>query len=305
MRVAEPSAAAELQLEQYATTLDNTGRWGPDDEAGTLNFLTSDVVRNAASLIRTGDRVGCARPVGLVAGAAPGRGVLHWMTKSGADNSPAGSGTATDWVGLPLHGTEYTHLDGHAHCFWNGRMYNGRSMLAVTTNRGALQGGLEPTFPGIAGRGILFDAVAVNAGERLAPGMAIEASDLNEFFRRVNLTPASGDVLFVRTGNKRTHERDGLPGLDISCLQWLYDSQTSVLLSDAVSDVFPGVHKHMDEPIHTVSLALMGLWMIDNAALDDLAAQCEAVKRYEFFTVISTIPFRRATGTLVNPIAIF
>lgn len=295
----------ELCLLELASALDNSGRWGVEDTAGTLNFLTPDVVRGAASLVRSGVHVGTARPVGLVNGTAPGRGVLHWMTKSGADNSPEGSGTATDWIGVPLHGTEYTHLDSHSHCFWNGQMYNGRSMLSVTTDRGALAGGLEPTFPGVVGRGILVDAVELNAGLPLPPGTAIEADDLDRLLAGTGVVPRSGDVLYVRTGNVMTHERDGLPGLDISCLSWLHHHQVSVLVSDAVNDVFPSPYQSMDEPIHTIGIAVMGMWFVDNAALDELAKQCRAHGRHEFFTSIAPITFRRATGSLVNPVAIF
>lgn len=306
MRIPELNSAEEEQTAlRYVEELSNRGRWGSEDDLGTLNALSAERVADASALIRTGVHVSCARPVGLVHGAAPGRSVLHWMGKSGADNSHTGSGTATDWVGIPLHGTEYTHIDGHAHCFWNGEMYNGRSMLSVTTETGAREGGLEPTFRGIVGRGILIDAVALNDGEPLPAGVAVEASDIESFLKQAGIQLIPGDLMFVRTGNKSTHERNGLPGLDLSCLPVLHDNQVSVLATDAVSDVFPAQHTSMSEPIHTICIASMGMLIIDNCALDELAKQCVINSRYEFFVVVSPIPFRRATGSLVNPVAIF
>jgi kynurenine formamidase len=306
VRIPELNSAEDEQMAlRYVEELSNRGRWGPEDSSGTLNALSADRVVEASALIRTGVHVSCARPIGLIHGAAPGRSVLHWMGRSGADNPPTGSGTATDWVGIPLHGTEYTHIDGHAHCFWNGLMYNGRSMLSVTTESGATEGGLEPVFHGAVGRGVLIDAVAVNGGKPLPAGVAVESADIDRFLRQVDIKLRPGDLLFVRTGNRSTHERDGLPGLDLSCLPVLHDNLVSILTTDAVSDVFPGRYASMSEPIHTICIASMGMWIIDNAALDNLADQCSRNSRYEFFAVVSPIPFRRATGSLVNPVAIF
>ena len=41
---------------QISNRVRNWGRWGDDDQLGTLNFITSEVVKNAAGCIRTGER---------------------------------------------------------------------------------------------------------------------------------------------------------------------------------------------------------------------------------------------------------
>ena len=46
----------------------NWGRWGPDDTRGTLNYITPEHVRSAASLVRTGRSISLSLPVNKVAG---------------------------------------------------------------------------------------------------------------------------------------------------------------------------------------------------------------------------------------------
>ena len=44
-------------MEKYrelARKVSNWGRWGADDERGTINFITPDVVRRAAACVRRG-----------------------------------------------------------------------------------------------------------------------------------------------------------------------------------------------------------------------------------------------------------
>ena len=58
---------SELPTEQevigYADELKNWGRWGSDDELGTLNLLTAEKTARAPALVSTGKRVTCDRPI--------------------------------------------------------------------------------------------------------------------------------------------------------------------------------------------------------------------------------------------------
>ena len=44
----------QVQFEEWKETLSNWGRWGPDDEIGTLNLITQAKRKEAASLVQTG-----------------------------------------------------------------------------------------------------------------------------------------------------------------------------------------------------------------------------------------------------------
>jgi hypothetical protein len=49
----------------------------------------------------------------------------------------------------------------------------------------------------------------------------------------------------------------------------------------------------------------MGLWLIDNMNLEELARACAARRRWEFMLTIAPLPLRNCTGSPVNPIALF
>ncbi|MDQ1704489.1 MAG: hypothetical protein QOF18_855, partial [Frankiaceae bacterium] len=46
-----------------AKTVNNWGRWGPDDHRGTLNLITDDVVRRAVTTVRSGRTLSLAIPL--------------------------------------------------------------------------------------------------------------------------------------------------------------------------------------------------------------------------------------------------
>src|SRR2546425_10722165 len=48
------------QFEQWKKDLKNWGRWGKDDEIGTMNFITSAKRKQAAALVREGFSVSLA-----------------------------------------------------------------------------------------------------------------------------------------------------------------------------------------------------------------------------------------------------
>jgi kynurenine formamidase len=285
----------------------NWGRWGFGDTLGTLNLVTTETTRRAVALVQTGQAVGCSRPVGLRKTTMPADNLLHLMSKSGEDSPDSGEGAATDWVGVGLHGFSFTHLDAHSHVFWDGKMYNGRDKALVTTERGALAGGLEPTFNGIVTRGVLVDGPELLGVSVLAAGTVLQPNDLKAWFERTGVLPEPGDVLFVRTGfGEQSLGTDERPtsGLSARCMPMLRDADIAVLASDGVNDAQPSGFEPVQAPVHLLGLVSMGLWIIDNASLSELARTCHREGRYEFLTMIAPVPFRRATGSLVNPIAV-
>ena len=53
---------------EYFSTLSNWGRWGAEDQLGTLNFLSPEKTRRAVSLVREGVTLSCARTIRYDAG---------------------------------------------------------------------------------------------------------------------------------------------------------------------------------------------------------------------------------------------
>ena len=81
-------AGSMKNFRKVADDVRNWGRWGDDDELGTLNFITPERVAEAASLVRQG-RV---FPLGVDFGSASPQGAFqfrhnptHVMTVDGGD----------------------------------------------------------------------------------------------------------------------------------------------------------------------------------------------------------------------------
>jgi kynurenine formamidase len=296
----------------YFDSLSNWGRWGADDEGGTLNLITPERTARAARLATTGISISCSRTLAPRPSPWVGFEYTHRMNSSGEAAPEKGPGAATDWFGLSFHGYDHTHIDSHSHMFWDQRMYNGRSAKLCTTARGALVGGVEPAMKGIIGRGIFVDWPRLRNKEWLEPGEGISPDELDSWFTDRELKPEPGDALWIRTGRDAAERSDpydqgadGSPGISAACLRWLREKDIAVLVTDVATDVRPSVYEHVPDPVHLVGIVAMGLWIVDNADMGSLAATCASEGRYEFLSIIVPLALRRSTGSPVNPIAAF
>jgi kynurenine formamidase len=166
---------------------------------------------------------------------------------------------------------------------------------------------------GIVTRGVLLDIPALSGRRWLDPGEAVFPEQLEEAEARQHVRVEAGDVVLLYTGNFARIAEEGLhpqlhhPGYAAACLPWLHDRGVALISSDNINDVNPSGFEAPDLliPVHCVALVAMGLWMVDNMELDDLAAACTAHDRWEFF--FSMLPWRLVgvTASPVNPVAIF
>jgi kynurenine formamidase len=287
--------------------LSNWGRWGPDDELGTLNLITPETRRRALGAVRHGITVGCARPI-LVEGAvtdAP-RQPLHFMFAVG--DSPDAPGAA-DFIGLVPHGSTISHVDALAHIFWEGRLYNGRPASAVNAAQGATVCSVDAMKDGIVTRGVLLDIAAAKGKPYLDPGGSILVEDLEGAEQAAGLTVTSGDALLVRTGAYRRRLEKGpgpaggpYAGLDASTLPWLRRRDVAVLATDAVGDATPPGGGR--GAVHVVGIAAMGLCVLDGCQFEDLTTACAERRQWDFLLFIAPLRFRYATGSPVTPVAL-
>jgi kynurenine formamidase len=290
----------------------NWGRWGADDELGTLNHLSPAHTQQAVHLVQSGEVVSCSRRLSVKGGPGNAQPLLHHMTASGESAPATGFGVAADWVGLGFHGSAVTHMDSLSHAFWDGCGYNGFPASDIKSASGAGWGSVERAGKGIVSRGVLLDMAGVHGGSWLEPGQSVGADDLLEAERRQGVTFGTGDVLFVRTGRDAREKRqgafdpahEGVGGLHYSCMELLHDREIAVLASDAAHDVIPSGVRGFDLPVHTLALVAMGLWLIDNAYLETLTDRCRSLERWEFLTAVSPLLIPRSTGSPTNPLAV-
>lgn len=308
----------ENEVLEYFSTLSNWGRWGPDDQLGTLNLITNHKRAQAASLVKRGITVGCARPI-LPVPAVDMRypPPVHFMLESGEayalPSAPHWTRQfCTDYIGMGFHGLTITHIDSLSHEFWQGKMYNGRPADVVTTNGGATVGGIEVLKDGVMTRGVLLDITRVRGKEWLEPGEGVFPEDLEAAERAQGVRVEEGDALCLRLGWFKRREQlgpvpraAGFPGLHAACLPWLHRRGVALVASDSANDVVPSGYQKLEVPIHQVGIVGMGLWLIDAANPEDLAVQCQALDRWEFMFTVAPLHFPTVTGSPVTPLATF
>jgi hypothetical protein len=61
----------------------------------------------------------------------------------------------------------------------------------------------------------------------------------------------------------------------------------------------------MRSPVHAIGIVAMGLWLLDNCDLEELASTCERLGRFEFQLQLAPLRIAGGTGSPVNPIALF
>lgn len=322
MTVEPARVASEQEWLGYFDELSNWGRWGPDDRRGTLNLITPEKVASATQLVRDGRSVSCARVIdfGERASVLESRiPPLHFFSWTGQRAPDHGGSGAMDWLGIPLHGLYVTHIDAHAHAFWDGHMYNGQPASAVSTETGARMGSLLPLESGIVTRGVLLDIPRALGVEALPPGFAVGSEELQRAADAEDVMMEPGDLLLVRTGYGKLRSAgrgemavDGhgsadlphLPGLGVAALPWVHASDVAVIGTDTATDARPAPYS-FNAPFHVVALCAMGTWIIDNLDLESLAATCQELGRWAFLSVVAPLRLKNATGSPVNPIAIF
>lgn len=202
----------ESQVLGYMEDLSNWQRWGPDDELGTLNYVSAQKRVEAAHLVREGATVSCARPVVTDITADTTYQVVRHMVDSGEGREdvtpdlPRARRGASEFIGMVFHGRVITHVDSLSHYFFNGEMYNGKPASLVTSREGAKAMSVENAYQGVFTRGVLLDVAATRGTDWLEPADSVMPEDLEAAESAAGVTVNTGDIVLVRTGNYRRRE---------------------------------------------------------------------------------------------------
>jgi kynurenine formamidase len=297
----------------------NWGKWGPDDEIGTLNYITPAVVRHSAQMVRRGETFSLAIPFdgnGPQIGQPRRFNPIHRMILTGPDftsgavKRPGGVGFADDMVIMPLQCA--TQWDALSHCFLDGRLYNGYDANLVSS-AGAAKNGMEKMARHIVTRGVLLDVARVKGVPWLEPGYAITAADLDDAVAAHRVTVGTGDALLVRTGQMAMCRSRGwgdyaggdAPGLSFHSAGWLHDRQIAAVATDTWGmEVRPNEIADTMQPLHQVLIPGMGLLVGEIFDLESLADDCARDGVYEFQFVAPPLPITGAVGSPINPLAV-
>ena len=290
---------AEDNVTESAVT--NWGRWGADDERGTLNLLTPEVVSHAAALVKRGKVYSLAMPLAVDGPQWPTR---HRTWKVTTFNVSAnGRGGADDVV--TMHSHSGTHMDALCHIWYDGQLYNGFSAPEHVTSAGATRNAID-RVPSLVGRGVLLDVAAYKGREHLGATEAISADDLDACAKAQGVEIRAGDILLLRTGWIRVFAQDrdlfyaSEPGIDVSTLAWLKAHDIVAVAADNHAVEVMAQVPPADLPIHKAAIRDLGLYLVEYLNLEELAAD----RVYESLVIIAPLPLTGGIGSPVNPIAI-
>lgn len=287
-------------------TISNEGRWGHEDERGTLNWITPEIVLTAVRLVRSGRVVSIAHDLDVVPSPKNRQPVVHRMLFKSHREPP----TAIDELTIAPHSMTVTHLDAVAHSHFQGRVYNGRLMEDVATQRGLSFGSILAMGDGIVTRGVFLDIAAARGRDWLDPDDIVTTDDFGVAESSAGARVRRGDALIVGTGLARREAALGpedpahRAGLATECVRWFADREIALYGGDCFERI-PTVDADIDWPVHRLGLAGLGLAMLDNVAIGALADACSAEQRSEFLFVAAPLRAPDATGSAVNPLCVF
>lgn len=310
MRV-EADAMDAQGFDDLREEVSNWGRWGARDERGVHNLMTADRVVQGARLVRTGRVVSLAHDLDTSAGPDNPKPALHYMTQR-SDVDQGEPRVNMDFIGTDFHGKSVTHLDALCHCNFRGQLFNGVPAGESVDSRGGSFGSVLNLSAGLVARAVLLDVPRTRGVDWVEPGTSVGPEELQRIGEGHGLRPGPGDMVFVRTGHRRRRDvlgawdpSDFSAGVHPRVMSWLRERDVAVLGGDGDSDARPSPVPGVDSPIHALALATMGVHLLDNMNLEDLARACEQEGRWEFLCVVAPLRVPGGTGSPVNPVAVF
>lgn len=303
-------------------TPSNWGKWGDDDEVGSLNYLTPAEALRGAAEIRSGRAFTLQRLIGDPQGDPvwPSRSpavrtmLLDESTWDGDDAPafPGGLHYADDQIQAFLQGS--TQYDALGHVWYGGQIWNGYD--ARTTVGGLDKASVEPIAQrGVVGRGILLDMARFRGKEALDAGETFDHHDLMACAEAQGTEITPHDIIVIRTNylkhffddRETFYETFTEPGLTYSpeLVEWFQQMEIPNLATDTIAnevtyDPVSGVAL----PLHCALMRNLGIALTEICDLEELAADCASDAQYTFMYTAAPLKVHQASGSPVNPIAI-
>lgn len=312
--MAERTLLSEEQFQSLLGDRSNWGRWGDDDQRGTVNLLTDAKRLKDLQVVREGRCFSLAREIEPGVGSESGSATCEVSTHDLNERSTA----AMDYFGLSYHGFTTTHIDALCHIVLDGRMWNGRDASQQLQPDGACWGDITAWRDGIVTRAVLLDVPHHRGTSYVTPDAPVHGDELEDLLaaRAVELHP--GDAVLVHSGRAgwdrenatwgtfgpRWHDMEAetvRPGLHASCMEFLREHDVSVLMWDML-DHMPSGYSYAWS-VHN-AIAAFGLAVVDNVASDALVETLRKRDRWDFLLVVAPLPVRGGTGSPVNPLAL-
>jgi len=308
-------------IDKASKELSNWGRWGKDDQIGTLNNITSDDVIAAAGLVRKGKvfALGLSLKEPIQSGLFGGRwNPIHTMLATGTDAAAGRQDVpapylryADDAINMPCQAS--TQWDALSHIFYGDKMYNGFDATLVDA-RGAKALGIENVRDKMVGRGVLLDVARFKGVDYLEDGYAITSAELDACAAAQGVAVRKGDFVIVRTGQQERclaskdwsgYAGGDAPGFAFETCYWLRQKDIAAICSDTWGcEVRPNETNEANQPWHWVVIPAIGISMGEIFYLKELAEDCAADHVYEFLFTAPPLHLPGGAGSPINPQAI-
>ena len=306
--VGPPEPMSRAEFDQTMKDISNWGRWGDDDELGTLNLITEKKRKQASRLVRKGITVSLALDLNKVKDDLNQKPFEHELEVA----EFSGHQVAGDRYSVQYHGFAHSHMDGLPHFAHKGFFYNGVPYSAAKADGAEKLGIHNAGVNGVFTRGVLVDMPRHLGVDFMEPGHAITAADIESWEKKNKVRIGSGDVLLIRTGRWAKVARDGqwdflakAAGAHASLATFLKERDVAVIGCDGVSDVMPSGVEGLANPLHELVLAGLGMPILDNLDLEALARVAAEQKRETFLYVGAPLRVVGGTGSPLNPLAVF
>lgn len=295
-----PSNADEF--DRLFQQVKNWGRWGADDQLGSVNLITTATRKRALSLARTGQTVSL---------------VHNPITDKSDDNTSPfehtmNPGFTTDTYKVNYHGYSHSHIDALCHILYKDQTYNGYARAVVNTDQGCTKLGIENLKQGLITRGVLIDIPRLKGVPYLEPGTAVYQEDVEAWEKMSGVKIASGDAILLRTGRWARREKAGpwavgrsAAGFHASIIPFIKARGVAIVGSDDAAEVTPTLVTGVPLPVHTLLITALGINILDNQDLETLAGIAAKLKRWEFMITINPLPVTGGTGSPMNTLAMF
>jgi kynurenine formamidase len=289
-------------------------QWGANDQLGAGNLLTPAKRLAALGSVRQGQVFDLSHEIAMGAPYMPPNQTPYLMSifgswrhtiarrrKLGMTND---AGTNLERIEMTTH--VGTHIDALGHFSSGDRLYNGYSAADAVTDWGLEKLGIEQAPPMIT-RGLLFDVAGSQGDPHMQAGQVVSADDLKRAADHAGFGVESGDIALIRTGWGRFFGNDnaryvaGEPGIDVAAARWLIDQGIVAIGADNMAvEVMPNPERTLMLPVHQFALAECGVYLIENLALEQLAA---ARAHAGCFILLAT-KLKGATGAPVRPVVL-
>lgn len=289
--------------------------WGPEDEIGRLNLITSESKTEILSKIDNSRMFDLSvnyfvgMPSWTGAGDPP---FQFWMTHTPSGNINDNLTDASKEVKelISYSGDAFsmythcgTHIDTFNHYGYKGELYNGFNEKEHLGSRHWNKCGPEK-FPIIIARAVLLDVAACKGVDMLPDSYGIGQKDLQETMDKQGVTIQEGDIVMIRTGRMTVWpDRDkysiNSPGLNVEGAEFLAGLGTMIIGADNIGlEQTPPMEKDSYFPVHTYLLAEAGIPIIELLWLEEMAKE----KIYEVGFITRAMPLVGATGAPLQPI---